>query len=53
MSTKELTEIEELISDIRFVLYKLKENNKSKLETIYTIEQALNAHALSNKINKL
>lgn len=53
MSTTKLTETEELISDIRFVLYKAKDNNTSKLETIYTIEQALNAHALSNKINKL
>jgi len=53
MSTKELTEIEELISDIRFVLYKLKENKASKLETIYHIEETLNFYAISNKINKL
>ena len=53
MSTKKLTETEQLISDIRFILYKAKDNNISKSETIYTIEQALNAHALSNKINKL
>ena len=53
MSTKKLTETEQLISDIRFVLYKAKDNNASKLETINIIEQALNAHALSNKINKL
>ena len=53
MSTKKLTETEQLISDIRFVLYKAKDNNTSKLETIYTIEQVLNTHALSNKISKL
>ena len=53
MSTKNLTETEVLISDIRYILYKAQENNASKLETINIIEQALNACALSNKINKL
>ena len=53
MSTKKLTEIEELISDIRFVLYKLKDNNASSLETINTIEQTIDAYTLSNKIKKL
>ena len=53
MSTKNLTEIEELISDIRYILYKAKDNNTSKLEIISIIEQALDAYALSNKINKL
>lgn len=53
MSTKNLTEIEELISDIRFVLYKLKENKASKLETIYYIEETLNLYSVSNKIKKL
>jgi hypothetical protein len=53
MSTKNLTETEELISDIRYILYKAQENNASKLEIINIIEQALDAYALSNKINKL
>lgn len=53
MSTTKLTETEQLISDIRFVLYKLKENKASKLETIYYIEETLNLHAISNKIKKL
>ena len=53
MSTKNLTETEQLISDIRFVLYKAKDSNASMLETIDTIEQTLNAYTLSNKIKKL
>tara|TARA_B110000858_G_C17548110_1_gene356711 strand:- start:418 stop:579 length:162 start_codon:yes stop_codon:yes gene_type:complete len=53
MSTTKLTETEQLISDIRYILYKTKDNNASKLETINTIEQTLNAYTLSNKIKKL
>lgn len=53
MSTKNLTKIEELISDIRYILYKLKDSNASSLETINIIEQTLNAYTLSNKIKKL
>jgi len=53
MSTKNLTETEQLISDIRFVLYKAKDNNTSKLETINTIEEKINKYVLCNKIKKL
>jgi len=53
MSTKNLTETEQLISDIRYILYKAEDNNASMLETINTIEQTLNAYTLSNKIKKL
>lgn len=52
MSTKNLTETEELISDIRYILYKAQENNASKLEIISIIEQALDAYTLSNKIKR-
>jgi hypothetical protein len=53
MSTKNLTKTEELISDIRYILYKAKDSNASSLETINTIEQTLDAYTLSNKIKKL
>ena len=53
MSTTKLTETEQLISDIRYILYKARDSNASSLETINTIEQTLDAYTLSNKIKKL
>ena len=49
MSTKNLTEIEKLISEIRYILYEFGVGNLSKTDALYKVECIINIFALKNK----